>query len=63
MQRNGAHKFTLKAGVGKPLDTNTVTDLYRRILRVVSNGDDLTNTFVATNEGTMDGSAHVNNRG
>lgn len=57
MQRNGAHKFALKTGVGKPLDADTVTDFYRRVLRVVSNSDNLTNTFVATDEGTRDMSA------
>jgi hypothetical protein len=54
MQRNGAHKFTLKAGVGEPFDTDTVTDLYRRLLGVVSNSDDLANTFVTTDEGTRE---------
>ena len=54
MERNEAHKFALKAGVGEAFDANTVTDLHRGLLRVLSDGDDLPNTFMAANEGTRE---------
>ena len=59
---NGTHKFALKAGVGEPFDTDTVTDLYRRLLGVLSNSDDFTDTFVTTDEGAGERSVHVNSR-
>lgn len=62
MWRKWAHKFTLKAGVGEPFDADTVTDLYRRILCILSNSDNFTNAFVATDEGTRKKSAGANSR-
>jgi len=59
---NWAYEFTLKAGVGEPFDTDTITDLYRRILRVFSDSDNVTNAFVTTDEGTGEVSAEVNSR-
>lgn len=59
MWRDEAHEFALKAGVGEPLDTDTVTNLYRRFLRVLSDSDDLTNTFVTTDEGSREKSQHA----
>ena len=46
------HEFALKTGIGEPFDTNTVTDLHRRVLGVFANSDDITNTFVTTDERT-----------
>ena len=54
MERNETHKFALKAGVGEPFDTDTVTDLHRGFLRVLSDSDDLPNTFMTANEGTRE---------
>ena len=53
-----AHKFALKAGVGEPFDTDTVTDLHRGILGVLANSDDITNTFVSTDERAWERSAY-----
>lgn len=48
----GTYEFALEAGVGKPFDANAVTDLYRGLLGVFANSDDLTDTFVTTDKGT-----------
>lgn len=50
MLRNETHKFALKAGVGEPFDTDTVTDLYGRLLGMFADGDDLTDAFVTADE-------------
>jgi len=62
MQRKGTYKLALKTGIGEPFDTDTVTDLYRRLLCVLGNGDNLTDTFVTTDEGTGGKSTHRNRR-
>jgi len=49
-KKKEAHKFALKAGVGEPFDTDTVTDLHGRILGVLANSDDFTNAFVTTDK-------------
>jgi len=48
------HEFALKAGVGEPFDTDTVTDLHGRLLGVFANSDDLTNAFVTADERTWE---------
>jgi len=57
MRGKETHEFTLKAGVGEPLDTDTIADLDRRLLGMLANSDDLTDTFVATYERTGETSA------
>lgn len=57
-----AHKFALEAGIGEPFDTDAVTDLYRRLLGMFANGDDLTDTFVTTDKGTGEKSARGDRR-
>jgi hypothetical protein len=52
VRQKEAHEFALKAGVGEPFDTDAVADLYRRLLSVVANSDDFTDTFVTADEGT-----------
>ena len=49
-----AHEFTLKTGVGEPFDTDTVADLHGRVLGMLANGDDFTDTFVTTDERTWE---------
>jgi hypothetical protein len=50
--RKETHEFTLKTGVGEPLDPDAVAGLYRSLLSVFSNSDDLADAFMATYQGT-----------
>ena len=52
--RRKAYEFALEAGVGEPFDTDAVTDLYRRILSVLADSDDFTDTLVTTDEGAFE---------
>ena len=52
--RRKAYEFALEAGVGEPFDTDTVTDLYRRILSVLADSDDFTDTLVTADEGALE---------
>ena len=51
--------FALKAGVSEPFDTDTVTDLDRRVQGMLSNGDDLANTFMTADQGCLGGDGPV----
>jgi hypothetical protein len=62
MRREGAYEFALEAGVGEPFDTDTVTELYRRLLGVFANSNNLTDAFVTTDEGAEGESARRNRR-